>query len=357
MSAIVDTGSIPVIDTGQHYTVKPGDMLSSIAPQYDESWPELYQDNVGVVGDNPNLIYPGQVLAIHPGTGRRRAPSSPQGVTVHSQHELHAAHVAHVGQQSSGAHAGGSAAAQTAVAWAKSMIGTPYLYGGDGPGGIDCSGLTSQAWLRAGVSIPRTADEQWHSLHHVSLGALQPGDIIAFGYSASYADHVGLYVGGGMLIDTATRHANGGVAEEPLSSRAPVGGSGWHILGAVRPDAGGAAPSSPAPGPVHHHQSSPAPHAVTVSAPGGPASVSDLSAAWQCIVQHESGGQNLSYGDSTSTGYFQIQQATWDAYGGQQYAARPYEATLAEQYAVSLKILAAQGPSAWTTNAAFGCGL
>jgi cell wall-associated NlpC family hydrolase len=120
-----------------------------------------------------------------------------------------------------------------AVAYAKSMIGTHYLLGGNGRGGIDCSGLTSQAWHHAGVSIPRIANDQWHRLPRVSLSHLQPGDIIAFGYSYGYANHVGIYAGHGMIIDTSSHRAGGGVGMQSLSSR--TGGGSWHALGAVRP--------------------------------------------------------------------------------------------------------------------------
>jgi cell wall-associated NlpC family hydrolase len=123
--------------------------------------------------------------------------------------------------------------ASKAVAYARSMIGTSYLLGGNGRGGIDCSGLTSSAWAHAGVHTPRVADAQWHQLPRVSLSHLQPGDIIAFGYSSGYANHVGLYVGGGMLIDTSSHRAGGGVGIQSLKSRA--GGGSWHALGAVRP--------------------------------------------------------------------------------------------------------------------------
>lgn len=124
-------------------------------------------------------------------------------------------------------------AGERAVSYARSMIGVHYLWGGNGRGGIDCSGLTSQAWHHAGVNIPRIANDQWHKLPRVSLSHLQPGDIIAFGYSFGYANHVGLYAGHGLVIDTSSHRAGGGVGIASLASR--TGGGAWHALGAVRP--------------------------------------------------------------------------------------------------------------------------
>lgn len=46
------------------YVVQPGDYLSKIAPVYGESWQKLYADNRDVVGSDPNLIFPGQVLKV-----------------------------------------------------------------------------------------------------------------------------------------------------------------------------------------------------------------------------------------------------------------------------------------------------
>jgi cell wall-associated NlpC family hydrolase len=142
--------------------------------------------------------------------------------------------------------------ATKAVAYARSMIGTPYRYGGNSRAGIDCSGLTSQAWAHAGVHIPRIANDQWHHLPRVSTSRLLPGDIIAFGYSSNYANHVGLYVGGGKVIDTSSHRANGGVGIQSLKSR--TGGGSWHILGAVRP----------------HYKITAVPKAVPESAPQTP---------------------------------------------------------------------------------------
>ena len=94
--------------------------------------------------------------------------------------------------------ANGRAAA--AVAFAQAQLGKPYIFGATGPGGYDCSGLTSAAWKAAGVSIPRTATAQMQGLTAVSASAAQPGDLVFFYGNSSYVNHVGLYIGGGMVI-------------------------------------------------------------------------------------------------------------------------------------------------------------
>ena len=88
--------------------------------------------------------------------------------------------------------------AATAVAYAESKLGDAYVYAGNGPSVFDCSGLTQQAWLAAGVSIPRTSYDQWASLPHISQSQLQPGDLIYF--FGSQPSHVAIYVGNGMYI-------------------------------------------------------------------------------------------------------------------------------------------------------------
>lgn len=111
-----------------------------------------------------------------------------------------------------------------AVAYAYNHLGCPYVFGGTGPcgSGYDCSGLTQAAWASAGVAIPRTSEEQWAGLPHVS--SLQPGDIMVF----NGAGHVGIYVGNNQLIDAA----HTGVPIELVAF------SGWYQStydGAVRP--------------------------------------------------------------------------------------------------------------------------
>jgi peptidoglycan DL-endopeptidase CwlO len=91
-----------------------------------------------------------------------------------------------------------STQAEKAVEFAFDQIGCPYVFGGTGPcaDGFDCSGLTQAAWAFAGVSIPRTSEEQ-ADLTAVPESELQPGDILEFLDDG----HVGIYVGNNELID------------------------------------------------------------------------------------------------------------------------------------------------------------
>ena len=97
-----------------------------------------------------------------------------------------------------------SGRAAIAVAYAESKLGDAYVYGGNGPDVFDCSGLVQEAWLAAGVSLPRTSFEMWDDLPHIESSQLQPGDIVYFlEAGASAADgpgHVALYIGDGMVI-------------------------------------------------------------------------------------------------------------------------------------------------------------
>src|SRR5699024_1233149 len=84
-----------------------------------------------------------------------------------------------------------------ALDFAYSKVGLPYVYGGTGPNGYDCSGLVQAAWRQAGVDLPRTTYAQANlgtQIHDMS--ALQPGDIMFF----SGQSHHGLYAGDGQMV-------------------------------------------------------------------------------------------------------------------------------------------------------------
>jgi len=96
-----------------------------------------------------------------------------------------------------------SGAAQAAVAYALAQLGTPYLWGGEGAGGFDCSGLVQAAYAAAGVSLPRVAQAQYDATapNPVPLDRLQPGDLVFFGASTSAITHVGIVVSPGQMVD------------------------------------------------------------------------------------------------------------------------------------------------------------
>lgn len=116
-----------------------------------------------------------------------------------------------------------SEAGNRAVGYAFLQLGKPYIWGAEGPGSYDCSGLTSQAWLHAGQAIPRTSQEQWAQLPKVPMSLLRPGDLVVYFAGAT---HVAIYIGDGLVIQAPRPGAF--VKVSPIAANP--------ILGAVRPD-------------------------------------------------------------------------------------------------------------------------
>ena len=132
-----------------------------------------------------------------------------------------------------GGSAQGGSGGMAAVRAAVSQLGVPYVFGGEQAGvGFDCSGLVQWAWRQAGVSIPRTTETEWPALTHVSLNALQPGDLL-FYYnldSDNQVDHVVMYTGAGP-------YGSSTVIQAPFTgstvSYSPIFTQG--LIGAARP--------------------------------------------------------------------------------------------------------------------------
>ena len=94
------------------------------------------------------------------------------------------------------------AAADTAMQAAMAMIGTPYVWGGESPGGFDCSGLAQWAYAHAGIGLPRTAQLQYDAGPRRKPGSpLQPGDLLFFGDGTKAIHHVGIFIGDGLMVD------------------------------------------------------------------------------------------------------------------------------------------------------------
>jgi cell wall-associated NlpC family hydrolase len=95
--------------------------------------------------------------------------------------------------------------------------GTPYVYGGEGRGGFDCSGFTSYLYSRKGVSLPHSARGQFAMGQHVDRGHMKPGDLVFFHTVTPGISHVGMYVGNGRFVHASSRRS-GGVRVDNLDS-------------------------------------------------------------------------------------------------------------------------------------------
>ncbi len=96
---------------------------------------------------------------------------------------------------------GGGGAGAVAVQAALTRLGSPYSWGGSGPGAFDCSGLVMWAFQQAGVYLPHSSYALAAGGQPVSLDQIQPGDVVA---QYSDASHVGIYIGDGMMVHAST---------------------------------------------------------------------------------------------------------------------------------------------------------
>ena len=89
----------------------------------------------------------------------------------------------------------------------REYTGVPYVYGGNGKYGIDCSALMQKIYKSAGVTLPRTAQGQYDAVSHIPDHEAQWGDLVFFTgtyNSGTYITHVGLYVGGGRFFHASS---------------------------------------------------------------------------------------------------------------------------------------------------------
>jgi murein DD-endopeptidase len=87
-----------------------------------------------------------------------------------------------------------------AAAYAQTMIGKPYRYGGSSPAGFDCSGLVMYSYKQAGLALPHSTDKQRSSSRVVKVAELRRGDLLFFNQEGKKHGHVGIYVGDGKFV-------------------------------------------------------------------------------------------------------------------------------------------------------------
>jgi hypothetical protein len=102
------------------------------------------------------------------------------------------------------------------VAQAERFLGLPYLWAGTSAFGFDCSGLTYTVYRQFGVVLARDAADQAQQGQPVGRQDLQPGDLVFFAFGGAI-DHVGIYAGGGMMVDAP--HTGAAIEVVPLWDR------------------------------------------------------------------------------------------------------------------------------------------
>ncbi len=113
-----------------------------------------------------------------------------------------------------------------AVSAARSRIGSPYAMGATGPGTFDCSGLTTYAFARAGVALPRASQAQFGAGGAVDRGEIRSGDLVFFSTNGPGASHVGVATARGTVISATSS----GVMEHAMDDAY----WGAHYVGARR---------------------------------------------------------------------------------------------------------------------------
>ena len=97
-----------------------------------------------------------------------------------------------------------STKANEVMAYAKTLLGKPYVWGAQGPNSFDCSGFTYYVFKnKAGIVLPRTSSAQSKYGTYVSKSNLKAGDLVFFdtnGANDGNVSHVGMYIGNGQMI-------------------------------------------------------------------------------------------------------------------------------------------------------------
>ena len=94
----------------------------------------------------------------------------------------------------------GNGSANGIVALAYTLVGAPYVSGGTGPYGFDCSGFVQYVYAQNGIHVSRSSYTQAYDGYAVPYSEAQPGDILSWGTSMGNITHSALYVGNGMMI-------------------------------------------------------------------------------------------------------------------------------------------------------------
>ncbi|MCL6452802.1 MAG: C40 family peptidase [Alicyclobacillus sp.] len=192
------------------YTVQSGDTLYKIATAAGVTLSALEAVNPQI--SNFTSIYPGETVYLPAGASVSTASSTTSATTAVTIPSTAATATAVTAVSST------SAKAAAIIATAKSLLGVPYLWGGNTPAGFDCSGFVQYVFAKNGITLPRESHDQATVGTPVAESDLQPGDLLFFSNTdadaslyANHVTHVGIYIGNGAMIESSSSHNGEGV--------------------------------------------------------------------------------------------------------------------------------------------------
>ncbi|MFZ0322747.1 MAG: NlpC/P60 family protein [Actinomycetes bacterium] len=100
--------------------------------------------------------------------------------------------------------ASGTPFGDAAVTAALTKLGSPYVWGDEGPDTFDCSGLVQWAYAQAGLSLPRLASDQYFASRPVDVSQMLPGDVLVYAFDprdAATIHHITMYIGNGQMVE------------------------------------------------------------------------------------------------------------------------------------------------------------
>lgn len=172
------SGTVASSTTASTYTVQAGDGWYRISSKTGVPTSTLLQLNSATLS---TMLYPGQVLKISGTTSYADPAPAPAPVVRQA-----------------------SSSKQAAIDFAVAKVNDPntyYAWGGNGPYGYDCSGLTKAAFAQAGITLPRVSHDQYvNAPAYAPISQAQPGDLVFWAnQSTGRVYHVAVYIGNGKI--------------------------------------------------------------------------------------------------------------------------------------------------------------
>ncbi|TDY51027.1 peptidoglycan endopeptidase LytE [Alicyclobacillus sacchari] len=206
------------------YVVASGDTLYKIAVAHGISLAALEAANPQIT-DVTNLQIGQTIFLPIPANHSTTLTSTPASASSASVNAAPGAGSSTVSTPSTAAQTTSGSTSSTAVLrqnilnFAQSLVGIHYAWGGSSPTtGFDCSGFVQYVFAHFDISLPRQSHDQATVGTPVAQSSLQPGDLLFFtdtdSYASQYANHVthvGIYMGNGNMIESSSANNGEGV--------------------------------------------------------------------------------------------------------------------------------------------------